>query len=503
MATTLAQPTQGNTHKRDHRWLILIVLAAAQLMVVLDATVVNIALPHAQADLHFSNAARQWVITAYSLAFGSLLLLGGRLADLLGRRRVFLVGVIGFAAASAVGGAALDFPMLVAARAVQGAFGALLAPAALSLLTTTFTEARERGKAFGIYGGIAAAGASVGLLLGGFLTQYLSWRWTMYVNVVMAFFAAGGGVALLPRLQLVAGRAVDRLGAALATAGFFGIVYGCAHAATKSGAAGWEDPQTVGSLVAGSALLVAFGLVERRREHALLPPRVLIDRNRAGSYVAMLLAAIGMFGVFLFVTYYLETIRGYTPVKTGAAFLPMTLLVMATSATVNTVLLRKVSPRLIVPFGLLLAALGMTLLSRITVSSGYLDTILPALLVVAVGLGCVFAPAFSLGTLGVARADAGVASATVNVSQQIGGAIGTALLNSVATSATATYIAGHAGQLPQRLLLAQGAIHGYVVGFWTAAAIFVAAAVVVAALLRSGLPDFAGNEQLAAATIGA
>ncbi|HZE04513.1 MAG TPA: MFS transporter, partial [Solirubrobacteraceae bacterium] len=445
-------------------------------------------------SLHFSNADRQWIVTAYSLAFGSLLLLGGRLADTFGQKRLFLTGVIGFAAASAVGGAAVNFEMLVAARTVQGAFGALLAPAALSLLTTTFTHPQERGKAFGIYGGIAAAGASVGLLLGGALTEYLDWRWTMYVNVVIAIAATTGGVTLLAGRTAHGRRRIDRAGTLLACAGMFAIVYGFAHAATKSGSAGWTDPQTIGFLIVGLALLAAFVVVERRVAQPLLPLRVVTDRNRGGAYAAMFLASIGMFGVFLFLTYYLETILGYSPITTGLAFLPLTGLVMVSAGLANTVLMSRVSPRVLVPLGLLIGAAGMALLTRIGLHSAYLSTILPPLLLVAVGLGLVFAPCFSLGTLGVAGGDAGVASATVNVSQQIGGSIGTALLNSIATSAAASYVTAHAGHSPAALLGAQAAVHSYTVAFWVGAGVFVLAALVVGPLLRPGVPDLAANE---------
>ncbi|MHB1836273.1 MAG: DHA2 family efflux MFS transporter permease subunit [Solirubrobacteraceae bacterium] len=494
--------TSSETH-HDRRWWILAVLGLAQLMVVLDSTVVSIALPHAQSDLHFSNADRQWIVTAYSLAFGSLLLLGGRLADTFGRKRVFIAGVAGFAAASAVGGASVSFVMLVAARAVQGGFGALLAPTALSLLTTTFTHPSERGKAFGIYGGIAAAGASVGLLLGGFLTQYLDWRFTMYVNVVLAFAVVAGGVALLAPHAAEVRQRIDRIGTALACGGLFALVYGFAHAATKSGSAGWTDPQTIAFLIVGVLLLVAFVVAERRVKHPLLPMRVVLDRNRGGAYGAMFLASVGMFGVFLFLTYYLETVLGYSPVRTGLAFLPLTVLVLIVSGLANTVLITRVSPRVLVAIGLLASAGGMALLTRIGLHSTYVSTVLPPLLVLAAGLGLVFAPCFSLGTLGVAGGDAGVASATINVAQQVGGSIGTALLNSIATGAAASYVAAHAAATPPTLLAASAAVHSYIVAFWVGAGIFVLAAVLIAPLLRPGVPDLAANEAMQAAMASA
>jgi EmrB/QacA subfamily drug resistance transporter len=481
----------------SRRWWVLAVLGIAQLMVVLDATIVNIALPHAQTALQFSNDDRQWIVTAYSLAFGSLLLFGGRVADLFGRKRVFLAGVIGFALASAVGGAAVNFGMLVAARAVQGGFGALLAPAALSLLSTTFVHPAERGKAFGIYGGIAGAGASIGLLLGGFLTEYLDWRWTMYVNVVFAAVAALGGAVLLDAHRAERRARIDGTGTVLVSAGLFAIVYGFAHAATKTGTAGWTDAVTIGFLVVGALLVAAFIVWERRAASPLLPLRVVLDRNRGGAYAAMFLAAIGMFGVFLFLTYYLESTLGYSAVKTGLAFLPMTLLLVLVAGIGNTVLLPRVSPRLLVPAGLALAAVGMALLTRIGVQSSYASTILPPLLIVAVGLGLTFAPCFTLGTLGVGEDDAGVASATINVAQQVGGSIGTALLNTIATTAVSSYLTAHAGHGPSRMVQAAAAVHSYTVAFWVGAVVFLAAALIIAPVLRSGVPDLAANEQLA------
>ena len=282
-------------------------------MVALDATVVSIALPHAQASLHFSSADRQWIVTAYALTFGSLLLLGGRLADIFGRKRLFLIGVTGFAAASAVGGASQSFAMLVTAHAAQGAFGAVLAPAALSLLTTTFSHPDERRKAFGVYGGIATAGASVGLLIGGALTQYLNWRWTMFINVAIACIVIAGAAVFLSSHVTEARQRVDRAGAVLGGLGLFAVVYGFAHAAAKSASAGWTDPQTIGSITVGIVLLVAFVIAERRVAYPLLPLRVVLDRNRGGSYSAMLLTSIGLFSVFLFLTYYLDDDPGLQP----------------------------------------------------------------------------------------------------------------------------------------------------------------------------------------------
>jgi EmrB/QacA subfamily drug resistance transporter len=473
------------------RWWILAILGLAQLMVVLDVTIVNIALPHAQASLAFSNTDRQWIVTGYSLAFGSLLLLGGRIADNFGRKRVFLIGIVGFAAASAFGGAAQNFDMLLAARVLQGAFGALLAPATLSLLTTTFTDPQERTKATGIYGGIAGAGASVGLLLGGFLTQYLDWRWVMYVNVVLAAFALAGGGTLLKNVPSLHRPKLDLVGTVLAAAGLFCLVFGFSNASMSTGSSGWTKPGTLGTLIGGVVLLIAFVLAEQRVANPLLPLRVVLDRNRGGAYMAMFLAAIGMFGVFLFLTYYLEETLQWSSVKTGVAFLPLTLILVVVAAVGNTILLTRISPRIAVPIGLVLAGVGMALLTRIGLHSNYAADVLPTLLLLGVGLGLVFAPAFTLGTLGVDRDDAGVASASINVAQQIGGSIGTSLLNTIAATAATGYATAHAASITssasKQLVEANSLIHSYHVVFWVAAAVFIGASVLAALVLRSGV----------------
>jgi len=406
---------------------------------------VNIALPPAQTALACSNNDRQWIVTGYSLAFGSLLLLGGRIADLFGRKRIFIIGVIGFAAASAFGGAAQNFGMLLTGRVIQGAFGALLAPATLSLLTTTFTEPSERGKATGIYGGIAGAGASVGLLLGGVLTEYLDWRWVMYVNVAIAAIALAGGMVFLKNISSPDRPRLDLVGTVLAGVGLFCLVYGFSNASMSPGSTGWTKPATLGTLIGGAVLLAVFVVLERRVAHPLLPLRIVLDRNRGGAYLAMFLAAIGMFGVFLFLTCYLEETLRYSAVKTGVAFLPLTLVLV----------------------------------------------VLPTLLLVGFGLGLVFAPAFTIGTLGVDPGDAGVASATINVAQQIGGSIGTSLLNTVAATTAAGYVTAHAASITsaasKQLVVANSLIHSYHVVFWAAAGIYVGAAVLCGLLLRPGV----------------
>jgi EmrB/QacA subfamily drug resistance transporter len=477
----IASPAGADPH-HGRRWWILAIVGIAQLMVVLDATIVNIALPSAQEALHFSDSDRQWVITGYALAFGSLLLLGGRIGDLFGRKRTLVAGLIGFAVASAIGGAAQSFDVLVAARALQGAFGALLAPAALSLLSTTFTDPGERGRAFGIYGAIAVGGGAVGLLLGGVLTEYLSWRWSLYVNLAFAIPAAIAALGLL-RNQIPADRPrIDLPGTLTASGGLFALVYGFSQAETH----GWGSPTTLGFLAGGVALLAAFAAIQRRVAHPLLPLRVVLDRNRGGSYLAVGIVGAGMFGVFLFLTYYLQQTLGFSPIETGLAFLPMIGAVMAVATTASTALLPRTGPRPLMTLGMVLAAVGMVLLTQLGVDSTYAAHVLPGLILAGVGLGLVMAPAMNTATLGVESADAGVASATVNTMQQIGGSLGTALLSTLSASAASSYLAGHQ---PGPEAAAQAAVHGYTTAFWWAAAIFAVGAVASALLLRAGAPE--------------
>jgi EmrB/QacA subfamily drug resistance transporter len=398
------------THTDPHharRWLILAILGLAQLMVVLDATIVNIALPSAQKALQFSDANRQWIVTAYALAFGSLLLLGGRVGDLFGRKWVFVVGLIGFAVASAAGGAAQSFGMLVGARAAQGVFGAMLAPASLSLLTTTFTEPAERNKAFGIFGAIAGSGAAAGLLLGGVLTEYLSWRWCLYVNLAFAGVAVFGALSLLHNQPHPDKPRIDIPGTITASAGLFALVYGFSHAATTS----WANATTLGFLAAGVVLIAVFVALQQRVANPLLPLRVVLDRDRGGSYLAMGLSAIAIFGVFLFLTYYLQQNLGFSPIQSGLAFLPMTFAIMISATTAQTKLVPRFGARPLVGLGMAAGAVGMMYLTGIGVHSSYASHVLPALMVMGVVFGLIFAPAMSAATLGVDPQDAGVASA--------------------------------------------------------------------------------------------
>ncbi len=462
----------------SRRWLILVIVGLAQLMVVLDNTVVNIALPDAQLDLGFDNGDRQWIITAYSLAFGSLLLLGGRIGDLIGRKRTFIIGLIGFAVASALGGAADNFGLLVAARALQGAFGALLAPTALAVLTTTFTIPKERARAFGVFGAIAGAGGAVGLLLGGFLTEQFSWRWALYINVGIAAVAVVGAVLFVTNLHRSGERPkLDVPGTILVSAALFSIVYGFSNAETD----GWDSPLSWGFIAASVVLLVAFVLWQRRAAHPLLPLSILTDRNRAAAYSAVLIAGAGMFGIFLFVTYYVQGTLGFSPMQAGLAFLPMIgALVLAAQLGTN-IFVPRFGPKIMVPVGLSIMALGMVLFTRVGTDSTYAADLLLPFIVLGLGMGSTMPAAMQTATLGVDRQYAGVASAMVNTSQQVGGSIGVALLNTLAATAFTDYLADHTASAS---VAAEAAVHSYATAYWWSAAFFAFGAVLTAFLFR-------------------
>jgi EmrB/QacA subfamily drug resistance transporter len=462
-----------------NRWLTLTTVALAQLMVILDSTVVNIALPSAQADLGFTNGDRQWVVTAYSLAFGSLLLLGGRIADLIGRKRAFVIGLIGFAVVSALGGAAPDFGLLVAARALQGAFGALLAPTALSVLTTTFTIPKERARAFGIWGAIAGAGGAIGLLLGGFLTQDINWRWNLYINVAIAVVALIGAFFFVQSSARVGERPkLDLPGTVLVSGGLFFLVYGFSNANTDS----WGAADSWGMLVASGILLIAFVLWIRRARHPLLHLSVILDRNRGAAYSAILLSAVGMFAIFLFVTYFLQTGLHYTPIQTGLSFLPMVGMLVIAAQLGTNLLVPRLGPKILVPIGMLLAGSGMIWLTNLDLTSTYVPDVMVPLMVVGFGMGTIMPASMQTATLGVDRQYAGVASALVNTSQQVGGSIGTALLNTLAASAVTAYILDHAPATPA--VAAEAAVHSYALVYWVAAGTFGFGAVLTALLFR-------------------
>jgi EmrB/QacA subfamily drug resistance transporter len=476
---------QAPPHPR--RWIALAVIAVAQLMVVLDATIVNIALPQAQQHLGISDANRQWVVTAYTLTFGGLLLLGGRIADYWGRKRTFAVGMVGFAAASALGGLAQNGETLFAARALQGAFGALLAPASLALLTVLFTDARERAKAFGVYGAIAAGGASIGLLLGGVLTEYTDWRWCLLVNIPIAAIGLAAAIPLVPESRAHGNTKYDVPGAAAVTAGLVSLVYGF----TKAAEDGWSAGGTIGFIAAGVALLAVFVAIELRTSHPLLPMRIVLNRNRGGSFLTALLLGAGLFGFFLFLIYYFQVVLGYTPLKAGVALLPMSAAVLV-AAGVASGLVTRFGAKLLMVAGGVIAAASMLYLTRIGVDTGFASHVLPAELGLGFGLGMVFVPMSNLALVGVPEHDAGAASATLNATQQVGASLGTALLNTIYTGAVTGYLTSHAPG-PQAQL--QGLVHGYTRAFYWAAALLLVGAVtsfVLVKVRRQDLPTTGG-----------
>jgi EmrB/QacA subfamily drug resistance transporter len=463
----------------SRRWAALGVIAIAQLMIILDATIVNIALPHAQAELGITNADRQWVVTAYTLAFGGLLLLGGRIADFTGRKRTFIIGLLGFAGASALGGLAPTAGLLFAARGLQGAFAALLAPSALSLITVTFTLPKERARAFGVFGAISGGGAAIGLILGGILTEFFSWRWCLGVNVPIALLAAIAAVPVVHESKASGDTRYDIPGAVLATLGLVSLVYGFTQAAKAKNPSnphdtavqGWTAPPTLFFLGLAVVLLVAFVVWELRVQNPLLPMRIVLDRNRGGSYLTFLFVGAGLFAMFLFLTYYFQINLGYSPLKAGFAFLPFSGGIILAAGLVAQ-LLPRIGPRPLLIPGLIMAIVGMVLLTRIDQTTAYATHVLPSELLMSVGLAGVFIPASSVALVNIGHHDAGVASAVLNTSQQIGGSLGTALLNTVfAAAVTSYFVANLHDPADQAKLTPEALIHGYHVAFWWGAAL--------------------------------
>jgi len=472
------------------RWIALAVIAISQLMVILDATIVNIALPQAQEALGISDANRQWMVTAYALPFGALLLLGGRIADYVGRKRILIIALSGFAVASAVGGFAQNGWELFLARAFQGAFAAMLAPAALSLVTVTFSAAKERARAFAVFGAIAGGGAAVGLLLGGILTEYASWRWCLFVNIPIAIIAVLLAVPVLRESKVEGGTHYDIPGAVLATAGLGSLVWACTQPAEH----GWGSPNTLVWLGVAVVLLLGFVLVELRSTAPLLPLRIVKNRNRAGAYVVGLLVGAGLFAIFLFLTYYMQLILGYTPIQAGVAFLPFSVGIII-GAGIGSQLTLRVGPRYVVPAGLFLSLLGMLWLSTLSLETTYVGTILPAELLIAVGMGFIFMSTTNLALVGVDHDDAGVASAVVNTTQQIGGSIGTALLNTIAATTTVAFLADNPPLATTQEAIgaatAAAAVDGYGTAFLWSAIIFGVALVSSLILINAGKDDVA------------
>ena len=461
------------------RWRTLFVVAISQLMVVLDSSIVNIAIPSAKLDLGITDANQQWVITAYTLAFGSLLLLGGRIGDFMGRKKIFLIGLIGFAAASALGGIASNQGLLFTARALQGVFAALLAPAALAIISVTFTVPKERAKAFGVIGAISGGGAAIGLIVGGTLTEFFSWRWCLGVNVPIAVIACVLATRFVHESKAEGEHTYDVPGVITATAGLFALTYGFNQAATS----GWSDQHTLGFLGAALILLFIFIKIESKVANPLMPLRVITERNRGGSYLGSLVVGAGLFSMFLFLGLYLQVILGYSPLKSGFAFLPFTAGIII-FAGIASQLLPKFGPKPLMIPGLTAASIGLLYLSNITPDTSYLTHVLPALLVMSSGMALVFIPLTTTSLHGVSNQDTGVASAMVNTSQQIGGSLGTALLNTIAATATTTYITANAS-LGERLQ-PFAMTHGFTVAFKFSAALLFTGAIVLFFFINIG-----------------
>ena len=457
--TSLSTPPEATTAD-PRRWKALIVIAIAQLMVVLDASIVNIALPSIQVDLGFSDADRQWVVTAYTLAFGGLLLLGGRIADYSGRKRVFIIGLGGFAFASFLGGISTSAWQLLAARGLQGLFAALLAPAALSLI-------------------------SIGLVLGGILTEYASWHWTLLVNVPIAIIAVLLAIPYVRESRATGNTKYDIPGAITATLGLVSLVYGITQATT----AGWNGTTTLTFMGIGIALLVVFMFIESRSSHPLLPIRILANRNRGGAYLASFFVGVGLFAMFLFLTFFFQGVLGYSPLKSGLLFLPFSAGVVV-SAGVASQLLPRFGPRWVTFGGFCLAVTGMLWLVTLTPSSTYAPNILPALIILSLGMGLIFVPLSATALFGAGNHDAGVASAVLNTSQQIGGSIGVAFLNTIAASATTAYVVANGLEGPNPDAL----VAGFASGFAWGAGILAFAGVIWVVLVRMTKQDMSAGD---------
>ncbi|MBL7500065.1 MFS transporter [Frankia sp. CNm7] len=474
-----------DTEPDPRRWLALAVIAVAQLMVVLDGSIVTLALPHAQAALDISTADRQWVMTAYTLAFGGLLLLGGRIADFAGRKRAFIWGLVGFAGASALGGFTPNAEGLFAARALQGACAAVLAPAALSLITVTFTDGKERARAFGVYGGISGGGAAIGLIVGGLLTEYASWRWCLFVNVPIALVTAVAAISVVRESRAEGKPSYDIPGAATITLGLVALVYGFTRAADD----GWGAPVTVSLLVAAVVLVVAFVVIELRTKAPLLPMRVVLDRNRGGAFLSSLFFGAALLAMFLFMTFYFQQTLHYSALRSGFAFLPFSAGIVV-GAGMASQLLPRFGPKLLMVVGSALAVVGLLLLTQVGLDTGYASHVLPAEILISFGMGLAFVPMSSVSLIGVAEHDAGVASALANTTQQVGGSLGIALLNTVYATVVTNYLGDHGfGPAAE----AQSQIEGYTVSFAWSAGLMAVALVVVLILVRAKKSDVAAT----------
>ncbi|MBF4621434.1 MFS transporter [Clavibacter sp. VKM Ac-2542] len=475
MSTSMPSRGTSNAPASPKRWWALVVLALTQLVVVLDGTIVNIALPQAQQELGLSDVERQWVVTAYALAFGALLLLGGRVADYWGRKRTFMVGMIGFGIASVIGGLAQNGTELIVARGLQGVFAALLAPAALALLTVTFPSGRERNTAFAVFGTVAGAGAAVGLVLGGVLTEFADWRWCLLVNVFFVIVGVIGGAVLVTESKAEGDNRYDMLGAVTVTLGLGSLVYGFTLAEH-----GWGQIDTIGFLALGAGLLALFVLIESRVAQPLLPLRVVTDPVRGGAFLIQAIVGSVLIGAMLYVAFHLQIVLGMDPLPAGLATLPMTLMIML-MAPVATKLLSSVGPRPMMIGGPLISAAGLAYLSRITVDGSYFVQVMPALIVLGVGMAFIFVPLQNLALTGVKPQDAGAASATLNSALQIGGSIGLSVFTALYASTVNRYDGG-GSEL-------DAFTSGYSVAFLAAAIGLVLASIIAAVFIRGSKSD--------------
>ena len=474
---THTAPQPGPAPLDPRRWWMLGAVGVAQLMVSLDATVMNVALPSVQQELGFSDGLRSWILTSYTLAFGSLLLIGGRLADRFGRRRMILFGLIGFGLVSIVGGFALDFGMLTATRAAQGVFAAALVPGALALVTTTFPSGPERARAFGVYGAISVAGGALGLVIGGALTEFFSWRSTMFVNVLFAIPAAIAVFILVKPDRATRRMPLDWFGTLAVSAGLFALVYGFTNAGEDS----WTSPLTVTLLIGGVALLTVFVFWQTRSQNPLLPLRVFADRDRAAGLISMFAGIAGMLAVIMLCVFYVQEVLGWTALQTGIAFLPQPVITMVVGVLVGPRLIRQFGPKIIAPVGLLLAAVAILMLTSLDGTSNYAVDILPTLVILGVGLGLFFPLATGLATRGLRVEDAGVGSALVSTVQQVGGSIGIAVINTITATSAVHFAETHA---PTATLARDAMVHGDVSGLRVAAFVFIGGAIVAALAIR-------------------
>ncbi len=486
--------------RRVNPWLVLVIVGIAQFMVILDATIVNVALPSIQRGLHFSPSSLQWIVNAYTLAFGGFLMLGGRAADLLGRRRLFILGIVLFSAASLMNGLAGSAGILVAGRALQGLGGALVSPAALSVLTTTFAEGRERTTALGVWSAVAVGGGAVGLLLGGVLTSLLSWQWIFFVNVPVGVIAVILALRFVPESRVENARGgVDIAGAVSVTAGLVVLVYALVNAET----AGWVSAETLGLSALAAVLLGTFVVLEARLRHPLIRLGIFRMRSITGANAAMLLVAGGMFAMFYFASIYVQEVLGYSALRAGLAFLPVTAGIIA-GAGLSQQLIRRVGVRVVGLTGMSIAAVGLIVLSRIPVAGTYLGDLLPGLMIMAVGMGLTFVPITLIATTNVGPEDAGLASGLLNTAQQLGGAIGLAVLSTLAANSTASTLAG-LGHAPSPADGVGALVTGFHVAFLVGAFMMLAGAAVLATTVRRGdvarIDDANEQSQPALATV--